>query len=344
MESTIFKTKIFHEDKMYLLISSVAKVMEISEELFCEKYADKIRNIPSCGLCIAETDYNLIVTSDKNLFARVGMLEVTKVETLRNEIKSILSFQPLKLFMAKDYLEMMKKKTGCKSEQEYVEKYELPEELNRALKRFIKINRDNSYYKSMIDYIRDKERFDIDKIRRLGLDVQYLTSIESNGAMTLQVFVVGKGIFYAVHDDEEGEQWREIYLDETGNIKLPYFIYYPDKLQERVIELSSTEVDRDFSKYNTIENIQWCIQNLDVKGIEDYEFDVLGYHSATIEIRIHADLLVKMVAPNAVDTIYIDQVLDMENKVWVTDVSSIEVKVQHPLHTWRIHEEGQIPI
>ncbi len=325
MKRIIFKTEIFHEEKMYLLISSVAKVMEISEEMFLSKYSDKVRNIPGCGLCITETDYNLIITSDKELFKRVGMIEVTKVEMLRNQIESILSFQPLKLFMAKDYLEMMKMKTGCKSEKEYVEKYELPRELDEALQRFIKCNHSNYSYESMINYIRDKERFDLDKIRALGLDVQYLTSIESNGSMMLQVFVVGKGIFYSVHDDDEGELWNEIYLDEKGNIKLTYFTYYSDKIQERIIELSRTEVDRDFSKYNTIENIQWCIQNLDVKGIEDYEFDVLGYHSDAIEIGIHADLLVKMVVPNAVDTIYTDQVLDVENKVWVTDVSDSAV-------------------
>ena len=253
------------------------------------------------------------------------MLEVTRVETLRSEIASIISFQPLKFMMAKEYLNMMKIKTGCKSEQEYVEKYEIPKEFDEALQCFMNSHHDNSYYKSMINYLKDKGRFDLDRIRELGLDIQYLSSITSDGSMTLEVFVVGKGIFYSVLEDDEGEQWSEIYIDEMGNIKLPYFSIYSDRVEERIINLSHTEVDRDFSKYNTIENIQWCIQNLNMKGIEDYEFDVLGYHSDAIDLRIHTDLLVKMIVPDAVDTIFTDQIIDLEKLVWITDVSDMRV-------------------
>ena len=263
---------------MYLLVSDVTKMMEISEKAFCKKYSDKIVEIPGCRKCIAETDFNLLISDDKELFKKMGMLEVTKVETLRSEIASIISFQPLKFMMAKEYLNMMKIKTGCKSEQQYVEKY--------------------------------------------------LSSITSDGSMTLEVFVVGKGIFYSVLEDDEGEQWNEIHIDEMGNIKLPYFSYYSDRVEERIINLSHTEVDRDFSKYNTVENIQWCIQNLNMKGIEDYEFDVLGYHSDAIDLRIHTDLLVKMIVPDAIDTIFTDQIIDLEKLVWITDVSDMRVFAQ----------------
>lgn len=325
MKSIMFKTKIFHEGKMYLLVSDVTKLMEISEKAFCKKYSDKIVEIPGCRKCIAETDFNLLISDDKELFKKMGMLEVTKVETLRSEIASIISFQPLKFMMAKEYLNMMKIKTGCKSEQQYVEKYEIAKEFDEALQRFMNSHHDNSYYKSMINYLKNKECFDLDKIRELGLDIQYLSSITSDGSMTLEVFVVGKGIFYSVLEDDEGEQWNEIHIDEMGNIKLPYFSYYSDRVEERIINLSHTEVDRDFSKYNTVENIQWCIQNLNMKGIEDYEFDVLGYHSDAIDLRIHTDLLVKMIVPDAIDTIFTDQIIDLEKLVWITDVSDMRV-------------------
>ena len=109
---------------------------------------------------------------------------------------------------------------------------------------------------------------------------------------------------------------------------IPYFSYYSDRVEERIINLSHTEVDRDFSKYNTVENIQWCIQNLNMKGIEDYEFDVLGYHSDAIDLRIHTDLLVKMIVPDAIDTIFTDQIIDLEKLVWITDVSDMRVFAQ----------------
>ena len=86
MKSIMFKTKIFHEGKMYLLVSDVTKMMEISEKAFCKKYSDKIVEIPGCRKCIAETDFNLLISDDKELFKKMGMLEVTKVETLRSEI------------------------------------------------------------------------------------------------------------------------------------------------------------------------------------------------------------------------------------------------------------------
>lgn len=325
MKNIMFKTKVFHEGKVYLLVSDVAKMMEISEKVFCKKYSDKIVEITGCRKCIAETEFNLVISDDKELFKKVGMLEVTRVETLRNEIASIISFQPLKFMMAKEYLNMMKVKTGCKSEQEYVEKYEIPKEFDEALQRFMNSHHDNRYYRSMINYLKDKERFDLDKIRELGLDIQYLSSITSDGSITLEVFVVGKGIFYSVLEDDEGEQWNEIHIDEAGNIMLPYFSYYSDRVEERIIYLSHTEVDRDFSKYNTIENIQWCIQNLNVKRIGDYEFNVLGYHSDAIDLRIHTDLLVKMIVPDAVDTIFTDRIIDLEELVWITDVSDMKV-------------------
>ena len=34
MKSIMFKTKIFHEGKMYLLVSDVTKLMEISDKAF----------------------------------------------------------------------------------------------------------------------------------------------------------------------------------------------------------------------------------------------------------------------------------------------------------------------
>ena len=59
--------------------------------------------------------------------------------------------------------------------------------------------------------------------------------------------------------------------------------------------------------------------------IADYEFDVLGYHSDAIDLRIHTDLLVKMIVPDAIDTIFTDQIIDLEKLVWITDVSDMRV-------------------
>lgn len=36
----------------------------------------------------------------------------------------------------------------------------------------------------------------------------------------------------SVFEDDEDEQWNEIYIDEIGNIKLPYVSYYSDRVEE----------------------------------------------------------------------------------------------------------------
>ena len=78
MKSIMFKTKIFHEGKMYLLVSDVTKLMEISERAFCKKYSDKIVEIPGCRKCIAETDFNLLISDDKELFQENGYVRSNK--------------------------------------------------------------------------------------------------------------------------------------------------------------------------------------------------------------------------------------------------------------------------
>lgn len=82
MKSIMFKTKIFHEGKMYLLVSDVTKMMEISEKAFCKKYSDKIVEIPGCRKCIAETDFNLLISDDKELFKKMGMAYMEALQKL----------------------------------------------------------------------------------------------------------------------------------------------------------------------------------------------------------------------------------------------------------------------
>ena len=62
MKNIMFKAKIFHEGKVYLLGSDVTKMMEISEKAFYKKYSDKIVEIPGCRKCIADV-------SDMKVFA-----------------------------------------------------------------------------------------------------------------------------------------------------------------------------------------------------------------------------------------------------------------------------------
>ena len=77
----------------------------------------------------------------------------------------------------------MKIKTGCKSEQQYVEKYEIPKEFDEALQRFMNSHHDNSYYKSMINYLKNKECFDLDKIRESVFVIDNIRWIHDFGSI-----------------------------------------------------------------------------------------------------------------------------------------------------------------
>lgn len=175
----------------------------------------------------------------------------------------------------------------------------------------------------MIDYLNNKEKFDIDKVRSFGLNMQYLTSIECDGRLSLNAYVVGKGVFHRITDLGDYELWNDMYVDENGDIILPYYNY--DYQEENLINISSVQIDRDFSKYNAIENMIWCIYNLNVEAIEDYEMAVFSMYEDTIKFDMPLELLVKMIKPDAVSTIYTDRIIDVETGMYITEFDSEKV-------------------
>lgn len=69
----------------------------------------------------------------------------------------------------------------------------------------------------------------------------------------------------------------------------------------------------------------WCIQNMQVEALEDYEFNVFGYCSETINFQMGIELLVKILKPDAVSTIFTDKLIDLETGLYLTDFDSEKV-------------------
>lgn len=111
----------------------------------------------------------------------------------------------------------------------------------------------------------------------------------------------------------------------NGDLILPYCDYDSNPVEERNINISKCEIDRDFQEYNVIENIIWCIENLQVTEIEDYEYDVIGCDLDTIQFSVPIELLIKMIRPDAVSTVYIDKIVDFEHDEYLTDVKDMNV-------------------
>lgn len=329
---TEFKTKLVHDGKIYLKVSDVSKALGYSKQQdFINEYSqlvEKISGIP----CIEETMYNNLLCKNESALSKQGQIEVTKIETLRSEINTIMSFQPLKVVFARDFLQTMALRTGCKSCEEYILTHELPKEKRKAVEELLQNNEHSlKSYQSMIDFLNNKTgEFDIEKIRSFGLDVQYLTTIKSDGRLNLDAYVVGQGVFCNVSDFGNYECWNDMYMDDYDNLILPYCNYDTTPIEESLINLSYVEVndvqvDRDFRKYNVVENMLWCIQNLNVDVLEDYEMSVFSMYEHTIKFDMPSELLVKLIKHDTVDTIYMDSIIDVESGIYLTDFDKEKV-------------------
>lgn len=318
-----FNTKIVNDSKVYLKLSDVAKALGYSKQQdFINDHSSLVEKISGVQ-CVRETDYNDLLSENETALQKQGQIEVTKIETLRSKVDSVMSFQPLKLLFARDFLQMMAARTGCKSSEEYILTHEIPEERRKALQELMQQKENNSSYKSMIEYLQDKERFDLDKVRSFGLDIQYLIGIDCTGHIHMDTYIVGKGVFYSITDLGDYELWNDMYMDNNDNLILPWYDYV--KNEERLINLSKEDIDRDFSKYNVIENMLWSIENLEVTAIEDYEWEIFGYHGDTVNFAMPLELLVKLIKPEKVSTIYTDRIIDVETGMVLTDFDKEKV-------------------
>lgn len=320
-----FNTKVIHNNNVYLKVSDVAKVFNMKVTIFRQVHSNIIEKIPSCGDCILETEFNKLLSEDSSAMEKQGQLEITKIESLRTKTDSVISFQSLKMLLGRSMLQQLADMKGCKSIEKYITTYELPKEMNEALKEFIQMSESNTDYTEMVDYTFHKtEKFDIEKIRSFGLDVQVLTSIKSANNMDLDVFVVGKGIFYRI-TNYGYEEWNNLYTDSNGDLILPYCDFDSNSPEEIEIILSQSGIDRDFREYTVIENMIWCIENLPATEIEDYEYDVIGCDLKTIKFSVSIELLIKMIRPDAVSTLFIDKVVEIDNECYLTDVKDMRV-------------------
>lgn len=322
-----FSTKIINDNKVYLKVSDVVKALGYSKQQdFINEHPQLVEKISGVQ-CIRETDYNNLLSENESALQKQGQIEVTKIETLRSKIDSVMGFQGLKLLLAKDFLQMMADKTGCASKEEYLVTHEIPQEKRKELQELMQDGKSNSNYLNMVEYLHDKERFDIDKIRSFGLDVQYLVSIDCMGRVDVDAYVVGHGVFCHLTDLGDYAAWDEMYIDENGDIILPFYNYDSKNPEdkEQMINLSKPDVDHDFRENNVVENMIWCIQNLNVTALEDYEYEVFGYFDCVIDFSMGIELLAKIIKPDAVSTIYTDKLIDVETGLYLTEFDSEKV-------------------
>ena len=67
----------------------------------------------------------------------------------------------------------------------------------------------------------------------------------------------------------------------------------------------------------------WCIENLDVKALEDYGCSVFGYKDDTIDFCMSIELLAKMIRPDTVNIV--DKIIDAETGLYMTEFDKEKV-------------------
>lgn len=322
-----FNTKIINDDKVYLKVSDVAKALGYSKaQDFINEHPSLVTKISGVQ-CIRETDFNDLLSQNESALKKQGQIEITKIETLRSKVDSVMSFQGLKMLLAGNFLQMMADRTGCASKEEYIIMHEIPEEKRKALQELIQNGQSTSNYLNMVEYLHDKERLDIEQLHSFGLDVQYLVRIDCCGRVDIDAYVVGHGVFCHVTDLGDYAAWDELYIDENGDKILPFYnsdAKNPEN-REQMINLSKPNVDHDFRQGNVVENMIWCIQNLKVEALEDYEFGVFSYFDGVIDFDMGIELLAKILKPDAVSTIFTDKLIDLETMQSITEFDSEKV-------------------
>lgn len=244
--------------------------------------------------CVSETDYNAILQSNPEFLQKNGLhIEYTTMQTLRAEANLAKSMLPLKKMFFNQIDELA----------------EYQKDINKAIKR-LQIKPDNlRYYKNDLAILHNKEFIDINRLHKIGLDLQYLTEISDKGVPGLCVFVVGKGYFYHLYLDETlSEDWSCLESVEGGiRIQKENNRY---EWEDTIIKPYDT--DRDFRQYNVFENLIWCLQNCEM--LNEWQ-DELCAHRDGIDFHVNMQLLTQLFNEKSFkDYMFFEGIFDFEQK------------------------------
>ena len=134
----IFRTRIIIEDKVYLLAKDVRKAFGYeSIEQLKKKHPDIVKNIKALPALVLESDFNTILASNVEAMKRLKHIEITRVETLRNNTEAIKSIYPLKFIMARKMFEKEARIAGYQNVNEYIENVDFVKEIKNEKEKLI---------------------------------------------------------------------------------------------------------------------------------------------------------------------------------------------------------------
>ena len=287
----LFKTRIFYENKTYLLVSDAAMALGYKSTAdFVGKYSELIVSIEQMPKLISETDFNWLLSNDAVSMEKLKHLEITQIDTLRLKTETHKSLYPLKVMFASEMFKRKALYAGLATVEEYIEKVDYPSEICEMIKEMQKEKDVIRAYKEQILRLKDSKLIDFRLLDKLGLEIQNYTRIKE-GRAYLESFIVGKGIFYMIYLEGDGD-YTNLMVD-NGELFLSEYDFTEDRFVQRKIGRDSQE--RDYRKFGVIENIIYVLMN---KRIDDAGVDLLECSEAGVKMYISQSEVIKLFNPN----------------------------------------------
>lgn len=283
-----FKNRIIMENTVYLLAKDVADALGFADlNSFMKEHSEIVENTDALfPELVLESDFNNLLVSNKMAFQRLGHIEITKVDTLRSHTESIKSFYPIKYMIEGEILKNKASSTGYRSLDEYLEKVELPKNIDEEREKFL--SKEDILHLLNSSNEKVNELVDIDVLNHYDLSVQQYIHIK-DGIPYPESFIAGRGIFFALYDSDYAFNLLKV---TDCDLIVPTY----DNEDEFVDINYGHDADmRDYREYSTLENILHIITH---KKVEDAGVDLLRCESPGINFYISQTEVIKLLNPN----------------------------------------------
>ena len=310
----LFKTRIIIEDKVYLLAKDVRKALGYKsiEQLQIE-YPATVKHIKDLPSLVLESDFNTILTFDIDAMKKLKHIEITRVETLRNNTEAIKSIYPLKLIMAGKMFEHEAILAGYRSVAEYIEEVDFAKEVQNEKDKLVSKRDLIECIKQSSEHL--SELIDTDILCKNNLQIQHYIHIK-DCTPYLESFIVGRGIFFSVYDD--GFAFDELRV-ENNDLIIPTYDY--DEVDPNKNYGHDADM-RDYKEYSCLENILYLITH---KDVEDAGVDLMSCNAPGISFYISQTEVIKLLNPNMYrDIVLIDGDIDFDYSKTITKDYFIE--------------------
>ena len=310
----LFETRIFYENKTYLLVSDAAMALGYKSTAdFVGKYSELIVSIEQMPKLISETDFNWLLSNDAVSMEKLKHLEITQIDTLRLKTETHKSLYPLKVMFASEMFKRKALYAGLSTVEEYIEKVDYPSEICEMIKEMQKEKDVIRAYKEQILRLKDSKLIDFRLLDKLGLEIQNYTRIKE-GRAYLESFIVGKGIFYMIYLEGDGD-YTNLMVD-NGELFLSEYDFTEDRFVQRKIGRDSSE--RDYRKFGVIENIIYVLMN---KRIDDAGVDLLECSEAGVKMYISQSEVIKLFNPNLYrELLLMERIVDFSCNSYLTKI------------------------